>query len=92
MVATDPLFSPLYSQFCYENPYMPGLTTYLDTPVMPTAGFVGAGYNNPDCAYPTLTPAIAEVDSQDGVGPWVSTGGHSITITPMKPMPTAVQR
>ena len=82
MVATDPLFNPLYSQFCYENPYMPGITGYLDTPVVPTAGFVGAGYNNPDCAYPTLTPAIAEVDGA-GVGPWVSAGGpgHTLTIT-----------
>jgi hypothetical protein len=82
MVAIDPLFNPLYSQFCYENPYMPGLTGYLDTPVVPTAGFVGAGYNNPDCAYPTLTPAIAEVDG-DGVGPWVSAGGsgHALKIT-----------
>ena len=79
-VATDPLFNPLYSQFCYENPYMPGTTGYLDTPVVPTAAFVGAGYNNPDCAYPSLTPAIAEVDG-DGVGPWVSAPGHSITIT-----------
>ena len=77
---TDPLFNPLYSQFCYENPYMPGATGYLDTPVVPTAGFVGAGYNNPDCAYPAETPAIAEVDG-DGIGPWVSAGGHNITIT-----------
>src|SRR4029077_8394632 len=77
---TDPLFNPLYSQFCYENPYMPGTTGYLDTPVVPTAGFVGAGYNNPDCAYPAETPAIAEVDG-DGIGPWVSASGHNITIT-----------
>jgi hypothetical protein len=76
----DPLFNPLYSQFCYENPYLPGITGYLDTPVVPTAGFVGAGYNNPDCAYPANTPAIAEVDG-DGVGPWVSATGHHITIT-----------
>ena len=79
-VAQDPLFNPLYSQFCYENPYLPGVTAYLDTPVVPTAGFVGAGYNNPDCAYPTMTPAVAEVDG-DGVGPWVSQPGHNITIT-----------
>ena len=76
----DPLFNPLYSQFCYELPYMPGVTDYLDTPVVPTAGFVGAGYNNPDCAYPTLTPAVSEVDG-DGVGPWVSAAGNTITIT-----------
>jgi hypothetical protein len=77
----DPLYNPAYSDFCYEEPYMPGTTTYLDTPVVPTQAFVGAGYNNPDCAYPDATPAIAEVDSQDGIGPWVSAAGHALTIT-----------
>jgi len=77
---TDPLYNPAYSNFCYEEPYMPGLTTYLDTPVVPTQAFVGAGYNNADCAYPDATPAIAEVDG-DGIGPWVSAAGKTLTIT-----------
>jgi hypothetical protein len=77
----DPLYNPAYSDFCYEEPYMPGLTTYLDTPVVPTQAFVGAGYDNADCNYPDLTPAIAEVDSSDGIGPWVSAAGHTLTIT-----------
>jgi hypothetical protein len=82
LIGTDPLFNPLYSQFCYELAYMPGLTDYLDTPVVPTAAMVGAGYNNVDCDYPTNTPAVSEVDSQeDGVGPWVSTPGNHIVIT-----------
>jgi len=76
----DPLYNPAYSDFCYTEPYMPGTTTYLDTPVVPTQAFVGAGYNNPDCAYPDATPAIAEVDG-DGIGPWVSAAGHTLTIT-----------
>jgi hypothetical protein len=76
----DPLYNPAYSQFCYEEPYMPGLTTYLDTPVVPTQAFVGAAYNNPDCAYPDTTPAIKEVDG-DGIGPWVSAAGKTLTIT-----------
>jgi hypothetical protein len=80
----DPLFNPQYSQFCYELPFMPGQTAYLDTPVVPTSGFAGAGYNNPDCAYPDATPAIAsvygdQVNGQQG-GPWVSAVSHSITI------------
>ena len=78
---TDPLYNPAYSQFCYEEPYMPGLTTYLDTPVVPTQAFVGAAYNDPDCSYPDATPALKEVDG-DGVGPWVSkTGSRQLTIT-----------
>jgi hypothetical protein len=75
----DPLYNSAYSDFCYEEPYMPGLTTYLDTPVVPTQAFVGAGYNNADCSYPDTTPAISEVDG-DGIGPWVSAAGHTLTI------------
>jgi hypothetical protein len=80
---TDPLFDPQYSQFCYEIPFMPGQTQYMDTPVVPTTAFAGAGYNNVDCAYPDGTPAISEVDSTDGIGPWVSASGagHNLTIT-----------
>jgi HYDIN/CFA65/VesB-like, Ig-like domain len=80
----DPLFNPAYSQFCYELPFMPGWTTYMDTPVVPTSAFAGAGYNNPDCDYPANTPAISEVDGDavggDNKGPWVSAAGHTLTI------------
>ncbi len=75
----DPLFNPAYSQFCYELPFMPGQTQYLDTPVVPTTAFAGGGYNNPDCAFPDATPAVSEVDG-DGTGPWVSKAGNKLTI------------
>ncbi|PYU83181.1 MAG: hypothetical protein DMG50_09040 [Acidobacteria bacterium] len=78
---TDPLFNPQYSQFCYEIPFMPGQTQYMDTPVTPTSAFAGAGYNNPDCAYPDATPAISEVDSNTGIGPYVGAAGGTLTIT-----------
>jgi hypothetical protein len=77
---TDPAYTYGYSQFCYELPFMPGTTQYLDTPVVPTSAFAGAGYNNVDCSYPDATPAIAEVDG-DQVGPWVSKAGNTLTIT-----------
>jgi hypothetical protein len=77
---TDPLFNPQYSQFCYEIPFMPGQTQYMDTPVVPTSAFAGAGYNNPDCAYPDTTPAVSEVDGDGGVGPWVSAASHTLTL------------
>ncbi len=69
---TDPMFNPNYSNFCYENPFMPGDTVYLDTPVEPVASFAD-GYNQPDCAYPDATPAVAKVDGDGkaGQGPWV---------------------
>jgi hypothetical protein len=78
----DPLFNPAYSQFCYELPYMPGQTQYLDTPVVPTSAF-SAGYNHPDCAYPNATPAISSANG-DGIGPWVAapnTAAHAHTLT-----------
>ncbi len=75
----DPLYQAAYSQFCYEWSFMPGQTSYMDTPVIPTAAFAPA-YNHPDCAYPDATPAVAEVDG-DGVGPWIASTGTSHTIT-----------
>jgi hypothetical protein len=88
---TDPLFNPAYSNFCYELPYMPGTTDVLDTPVVPTEAFVGAGYNNVDCAYPDATPAIKEVDGSDGtgIGPYLSATGttHILTITALGDQP-----
>jgi hypothetical protein len=89
----DPLFNPNYSQFCYDIPFMPGQTQYMDTPVVPTAAFA-EGYNLPDCSYPDATPAIKEVDG-DGIGPWVgalhgtvasialtNNGGTNYTVVP----------
>ena len=73
---TDPAYNPGYSNFCYEIPFMPGATAYLDTPVIPTMAFA-AGYNLPDCDYPDTTPAIREVDG-DSVGPWVGVGPGSV--------------
>jgi hypothetical protein len=77
----DTLYNSQYSQFCYEIPFMPGQTQYMDTPVVAVSAFAGAGYNNPDCAYPDATPAISSVDG-DGIGPWVSgaTGHTTLTI------------
>ena len=77
---TDPAYNPAYSNFCYETPFMPGFTAYMDTPVIPTQAFAD-GYNLPDSEYPNLTPAIASVLSSDFRGPWVSASGHTLTIT-----------
>ena len=81
-VITDPYYSPAYSNFCYETPFMPGFTAYMDTPVIPTMAFA-EGYNLPDCEYPDATPAISLVVSNEAQGPWVSTSGagHRLTIS-----------
>jgi hypothetical protein len=80
---TDPLFNPAYSVFCYEDPFMPADTQYLDTPVVPVSAFAD-GYNPPDCAYPDATPAIKSVTgttSGGGAGPYISTETGSFTLT-----------
>ena len=58
-VTRDPYFNPQYSLFCYTFQYMPGTTTYLDTPVVSVAAFTGPDQFPLDCEFPTGTPVIA---------------------------------
>ncbi len=71
----DPMRNPNYGIFCYTLMYMPGTTTYLDTPLLPNAAFA-AGFNSVDCACTDGTPVIAQVRPQTGgpndFGPWIS--------------------
>ena len=77
---TDPQYNAAYSNFCYTLPFMPGRTTYLDTPVLPVAAFA-SGFNPVDCSYPGGTPSILRVDSSAGFGPYLPSTGGSLTIT-----------
>lgn len=76
---TDPFFNRQYSQFAYTFQYMPGTTTYLDTPVVPIAAFAGPGQFPLDCEFPDGTPVIWSVSGPVG-GPYVSGTGEQITI------------
>ncbi|ADI28857.1 choice-of-anchor D domain-containing protein [Methylotenera versatilis] len=76
---TDPSYNPAYSNFCYETPFMPGFTAYMDTPVIPTQAFAD-GYNLPDTEYPDGTPAIKAVMG-DGIGPWVAAAAGSRVVS-----------
>jgi len=77
----DPLgyHNPQYSTFCYTFQYMPGATTYLDTPVIPVAAFAGPDQFPLDCEFPDGTPVINYVDG----GPFVPAGNSPITIYSM---------
>lgn len=75
---TDPFFNPAYSTFCYENPFMPADTTYLDTPVVPVSAFAEA-YNPPDCAYPDATPSIKSVTGDPGLSVNPASGSKACT-------------
>ncbi len=70
----DPLHNPQYSQFCYTLQYMPGTTTYLDTPVIPVAAFTGPEQAPLDCELIEGSPRIYSVSVDGngvGGGPWV---------------------
>ena len=55
-VVPDPHFQKQYSHFCYPLQYLPGKTTYLDTPVVPTGAFTGNGTFPVDAELPNGTP------------------------------------
>ncbi len=74
----DPNWNQQYSTFCYTLQYMPGATTYLDTPVVPVAAYAGPDQFPLDCEYPDGTPRIYSVDVQGngvGGGPYIATYG-----------------
>jgi large repetitive protein len=79
----DPQFNRQYSQFCYTFQYLPGKTTYLDTPVVPVAAFAGPGQFPLDCEYAEGTPVIYSAEgliasgSSFG-GPYVGDQGNLV--------------
>lgn len=76
----DPFFDRQYSQFCYTFQYMPGSTTYLDTPVVPIAAFTGTDKNPLDCEHSDETPLIYSVSGPDG-GPYAEPGDELTIIS-----------
>lgn len=79
----DPFFNPSFSQFCYNFQFMPGSTTYLDTPVLATAAFTNPVSFPVDCAVPQRTPMIRSVENTDrNIGPF-AVAGDKIVITSM---------
>ena len=66
-VVADPHFQKQYSHFCYPLQYLPGKTTYLDTPVVPTGAFTGTGTLPVDAEFPNHTPVIASVTGPNPV-------------------------
>jgi hypothetical protein len=78
----DPLHNSQYSQFCYTFQYMPGSTTYLDTPVVPVAAFAGPDQNPLDCELDTRTPRIESVTVPSnliGGGPYIPASNAGVT-------------
>lgn len=91
--AADPkgLHNQQYSSFCYNFNYMPGATTYLDTPVVPVAAFAGPDQAPLDCEYPAGTPRIYSVSADNsGGGPYVPATGADRVLTISSMGPTSV--
>lgn len=80
----DPRHRAQYSTTCYTFNFEPGRTTYLDTPVIRQAAFVGALQNQLDCEEPADTPLIAKVTPTGDAsvnGTWLNgTEGEQFTI------------
>jgi len=88
----DPAYNPAYSNFCYEQMFMPGMTNYMDTPVTPVMAFADH-YNLPDAEFPNGTPMVKRADFLTngvtatgstygtGNGPWSNTLTATLTIT-----------
>ena len=74
-------YNPQYSTFCYTLQYMPGVTTYLDTPVVPVAAFAGLDKAPVDCQFSDGTPRIFSVTNDQNQGPYLPVTGGTITIT-----------
>jgi len=73
-------YNSQYSTFCYTFQYMPGTTTYLDTPVVPVAAFSGPGQNPLDCEFPDGTPGIFTVTNAANQGPYFATNNRGAII------------
>ncbi len=71
----DPYRDPDYGTHCYTMQFMPGTTTYLDTPVLPQSAFA-AGFNPVDCDLPDATPELDEI-----VGGALVAAGGTIELT-----------
>jgi large repetitive protein len=85
----DPYFSRNHSQMCYPFQFLPGKTTYLDTPVVSVSAFAD-NYDYPlDCELTAGTPMIHSVEGYSGN---TSNGGPFIRTAPGNANPLSGQR
>ena len=81
----DPRYNKHYGQTCWTLHYLPGTTTYADTPIVQIAAFVGNGNVQTDCDCADRTPELFSVNAAGngvGGGPFIADGqSRQITIT-----------
>jgi hypothetical protein len=77
----DPNYNPNYSQMAWTFQYSGGKTSYLDTPILPVAAFVGSPDFGVDVSPANLTPVIESVSGENGVGPLLRADGDNLVLT-----------
>jgi FtsP/CotA-like multicopper oxidase with cupredoxin domain len=78
----DDFFRSEFTQNCYTFMFMPGTTTYLDTPILPISAFASQEAFPLDCEFPNGTPVIdSVVGSGPDAGGAYAVQGQEITIT-----------
>ena len=75
----DPFYDPNYSQMAWTFQYLPGTSSYLDTPIVPVGAFVGTPNLTVDVEPANGTPVIYSVNGPQG-GPIVCNDGQQITL------------
>ena len=69
----DPHYNPNYVVSPSTWMFWAGSTSYLDTPIVPMAGFAGAPNTQIDTEPPSGTPVLADSYTAGGVGPYLAT-------------------
>jgi hypothetical protein len=82
----DPYYREQYSTTCYSFNFQPMKTTYLDTPVIRQAAFVGSLQQTLDCENPTATPEILDAINLTTGEPAVVRTGQILRIRSLGPM------
>ena len=78
---TDPNYDPNYSVTPWTFHFETGRTSYLDTPLVPVAAFVGYPKGALDTQSPDGTPVITQITGRDGVPLACDDGTTLITIS-----------
>ena len=75
----DPFFNKQFNHLCLSFNFEPARTIVLDTPILPTASFVGSRHWQLDCNCPDRSPRIHSVSAAAngvGGGPYIIPGGN----------------
>lgn len=79
----DPAFKREYGTVCYTLQYVPGSTTYLDTPVLRLSAFASNNTFPLDCECQHETPVIHHVESAGGAGAVTANPTETFTVISM---------